>query len=753
MKRVSTILKGAMTLAMGLCSLGAFAAVNYVADPNPDEIVSELSKVTLTFPDASIVDLGSQWANITVTSEDFSRPCQFEYGANDNQMIINFEKITETGTYTINVPEDAFMSDGNPIEAFTVTYHVEGGAGGDVESEATLVPAPGEVKWLYEVIFTDPSITYELNVMSYGEVQPTVTSPSGEVTKLISVFDYLVGAGKYRFVLRKLAVEPGEYTISFPANYMYYKTDGGDVFLPAMEFKYEVKGGELTQVISDPSVAEPTNNFNSLTLEFPGYETVAVKEGLTYTDQTVYVYKEGEDGSATSVMLGNFISEGNKLSYTNQYTDLIEEGHYYLTIPEGYILLGEEQTPCTPFIVEFDIVAPEPVVIDVTPANGTTVSMLNKATISFPEISYVDLGRSPNVSLYKVVVEDGEEKITSLGGAYSESAYTRLSDNSFSAVFNALATADGTYRIKVATNSFVYEGGFNQEYSVDVNFVAPKAPAYAITPENSEALPRLQNFTVTFPEESVVALNGALSSKTTTLYKGEKIEYSEYGWITNAAIGSTSLYAPVEGTTNSFSFTLSGAGLDAGKYVLSIPAGVFLIGEDENNFNGEIQVVYECNGEGLDKIEVTPSEPVKELTEVSVTYINETSISFQNTYAGFSLYKYVEGQTYGDYIAYLMGENLKIEGNTLFITLPDPIATEGVYYIDITAYSLYMSDGSTPSTPQSVYFTVDPNGTTAVESVEFEQNDNRIFNINGQEVKGMNAQGIYIVNGKKVIVR
>lgn len=752
MKRVSTILKGAMTLAIGLCSIGASAAVNYVADPNPDETVSELSKVTLTFPDAEVVDMGSKKDNITVTSEDFSRACNYTYGAYNNQVVVSFDKITEAGKYTINIPEDAITIDGTPLEAFNITYNVSGNSG--EESNPTLIPAPGEVEWLYEIMFVDPSIKADLNVMSYNEAQPTVTTPSGEVTNLTAVFDYQVGAGKYRFTLRKLATEPGEYTISIPDNYMYYYgEDYSYIYVPAMEFKYEVKGGKLTEVVSDPSMTKPTFNFNYLNLEFPGYETVAVKEGLSYTDQTVQVYKDGKDGSASTVMLNNFIAEGNKLSYTNQYSDLIEVGHYFLTIPQGMIELGEEKTPCTPFLVEFDIVAPDPVAIEVTPANGATVSMLNKATISFPELSSVALARNPSVSLYKVVVEEGEEKLTTIGGAYSQSAFTQLSDNSFSVAFNGLATVDGTYRIKIASNSFEYEGGFNQEYSIDVNFVAPKAPAFAMTPDNSEALPKLQNFTITFPEESVVKINEALSSKTTTLYKGEKIEYSEYGWISNAAIGSTSLYAPVEGTTNSFSFSLSGAGLDKGKYVLSIPAGVFLIGEDENNFNGEIQVVYECNGEGLDKIEVTPSGAVKELNEISVTYVDETSISFQSSYAGFSFYKYVEGQSYGDYVSYIMGDDLRIEGNTLYIKFSEPVTAEGVYYIEISAYSLFMSDGSTPSTPQTIYFTVDPNATDAVESVEIEQKDNRIFNINGHEVKSMNAPGIYIVNGKKLIVR
>ena len=96
------MLKGAAALSMGLCCLSASAAVNFIADPDPEVKVSELSSVTLTFPDLKeAVDYGSQYQNVTITSEDFSKKCTLEYGENDNQMVVSFDKITAEGTYTI----------------------------------------------------------------------------------------------------------------------------------------------------------------------------------------------------------------------------------------------------------------------------------------------------------------------------------------------------------------------------------------------------------------------------------------------------------------------------------------------------------------------------------------------------------------------------------------------------------------------------------------------------------------------------
>lgn len=252
-----------------------------------------------------------------------------------------------------------------------------------------------------------------------------------------------------------------------------------------------------------------------------------------------------------------------------------------------------------------------------------------------------------------------------------------------------------------------------------------------------------------------MTLNSQLTVKTTYLYVGEEIERNEYGMITNKGVSNTGDYFPVEGSTNSFTFELGSAAFDEGKYVLYIPAGVFLMGEEPTNYNDVITVVYACNGEGLDQLEVNPSVPVKELSEFTIEYVNETSISFQNpTFHGFSLYKYVEGQSYGTYIDYINDESMKITGNRLHVILKEPITEAGEYYIEISQYFLYMSDGETKSTPQKVFFTVDPDAEpVSVDTVGADLKDSRIFNINGVEVKDMSKPGLYIVNGKKILVR
>ena len=127
----------------------------------------------------------------------------------------------------------------------------------------------------------------------------------------------------------------------------------------------------------------------------------------------------------------------------------------------------------------------------------------------------------------------------------------------------------------------------------------------------------------------------------------------------------------------------------------------------------------------------------------------------QYVYVGFSLYIEKDGQDYGDYKTYVSGnENVWTSGNTLNIELPTAYTDPGRYYMDITAYTLYMSDGTTPSTPQRIYFTVDPDAeNTSVETIGSEERGDRIFTIMGVEVEDMSEPGIYVCNGKKFIIR
>lgn len=733
-----------MCLMMLVGAVNTNAQVSVTADPADGSRVEKLSKVTLTFTGAGEVDYGSKSGDVTITSDKgYSAGCTLAYGDETNQMVINFTEVTEEADYTISVPANAMTGSEGTIEAFELQYTV-----GAALPELTLTPAAGDVKWLDQIIINYP-VEKSLSADNYNGDTATLTAPDGSVQKLTPIYNYQIGNGKYTLGIPKVATTPGEYTVTIPSNLFYYYGDSWEnVYISGGEFKYNVTGGEMTKIVTTPSVEAPTSNFHAFTIEFPDYTTIEKN-----SKASIYLYRDGKATSVTSISIDYNISvDGNKLTYNNQYSSIIEPGHYYATFPEACVLLGEEKTPSTPFLLEFDIVEPEPVNVVITPGEGAQVNMLHHAIISFPDAEEeVSLNSSSNVYLYRIL-DDGQER--SIAGAYGQSSIIKIDDKTFDARFTGMATETGNYKIVLTKNSFTIGTGFNQEVSVNVSFTAQDAPAIEISPVAGTTMDKIQKFTVTFPNEAVVKFNEKAQYKASTLYVGAELIDNGYGGYTNSQVSSASNYTAVEGKTNAFEFTLADPAINKGDYILVIPAGVFLMGEDEHNFSGRFEAVYSATGEGLDKLEVTPAEPVQSLSEMSITYINETSISFQSSYPSMTLYKVNNTQSWDDYKEYIGSTGLSIEGNKINVKLANEYTEAGEYYVEINKWLLYLSDGVTAPTPQKVYFTVDPNASpVGIQTLVSGRADKRIYNINSMEVKSMDKAGLYIVDGQKHMVK
>lgn len=718
----------------------SYANVNVTADPANESRVEELSSIVVTFNDYDLVDLGAHAADIAILSADGSATAvTANYGDAENQMKLDFAKITAEGYYTVNVPAGAFVDgSGAEIPTFELTYTV----GAEVAA-ATLTPAPGDVKWLTKLIY-NYDVPGTISADTYNGGTPTLTSPSGKVQNLLPEYDWQIGAGKYTLRVLELTDEVGEYTVEIPSDLFYcYDESYNRQMLPGGTFTYNVVGGELTQVEAKP--AGKIYQFNSFEITFPGCETIAKN-----TKSNLYLCKEGQNGTVTSISMDyNVYVEGNKLIHNNAYSSVIEPGHYYITFPEECVLLGgEDGEPSTPFMIEFDIVEPEAANIVFTPGEGETVNMLNHVLVSFPDEESVTLNSSANLYLYRVK-EDGTR--VSVAGAYGSYSFVKVNANTYDARLTDLATIDGDYVIVLTKNSFSLSTGFNQEVEVNVHFEAQAAPVMTISPEEGTEMDKIQNFVITFPEEAVVKLNETLSNKSSVLYVGSELIDNGWGGYTNQQAGSSSYYTLVEGTTNSFAFSLASAAINKGEYLLVMPAGLFLMGEDEHNYSGAFRAVFSATGEGVDKVEVYPNHPVAQLDEMSITYINEESVAFQSEYVGFSLYKTSTENSWGDYLTYISGDNRWIEGNTIYIKLAEAYTEPGEYYIDLTQWNLYMSDGITPCTPQRISWTVDPEwietNISRIESAAAQ----RTYNLQGMEVSG--AKGLVIKGGELKMVK
>jgi len=734
-------------LCLTVMTASAQSTVTIVADPADGSTVDALSTVTLTFEGAATVDQGSAASSATITSDaGYTAGCTLAYGDADNQMVVNFTEVTADATYTLTFPENAFSADVT-IPAFTLTYKI----GKDTPEGLLLTPAGGNVTWLTDIVVSVPAAPGKsLNTAYNAPEPPYILTPDNEKLTVDgnNLYDSSTGTYSYHLTPRLLITEAGMYQLVIPDDYFsYYDDSWNQIMLPGVTATYNVTPGEQEAFTAVPSRDTPVSQFQTITITFPNATTVAANSSAN-----IVLYQNAETWKGSASLGYNWIFEGNTMSYS-VYSPIIDAGHYTMNFPEGCLLLDNQ--PSAPFMVEFDIVENEPLNMVVTPAQDADVEgILNSAVITFPDET--DVTYNPgSITLYRVA----EDRDITVGSAYGTATTIKQEDGkTFVVNFPGIATESGNYKIVIPKNLFTTGEQFNAETTVTFSYTAPEAVAAVVTPADGAELDRVQTFTVEFPGETDVTVNTALTSASIYLYKG--VPYmNEYGYLVKTSHSSVVLSAIEKTGDNTFSFSFSNPGIEAGEYALEIPAGVFLIGN--RTFNAAVAYnVYTATGNGLDKIEATPSATVSSLKNITLTFVNETSVVFQNTWASATFYMVNPNATYNTYKENVSATKSDWNGyvsidenqpNRLNIELKDEYTEAGEYYLDLGTYFLFMSDGTTPNTVNKVYFTVDPTA-TAIQNVENPAADNsRIYTVNGVAVKSMSRPGLYIQDGKKIM--
>lgn len=722
-----------------------------VANPADGSTVESLSSVVLTFPDASMVDVGSA-TNVTITSDKgYSAGCSLEYGDADNQMVVTFTEVTAEAVYTISFPANALTADNIPVEAFSLTYQI----GAQVVEGLVLTPAAGTVTWLSDITVTAAAAPTKSLYSNYNAVEkPSLKGPDGKevIVDGNSVYDSSLGYSVYHFSPRLLITTPGEYTLTIPDDYFYYQDDNwNNVYQPGVTAVFNVTVGQQEVFTSVPSKDTPVSQFQKLTITFPNATTV-----VGNSSASIVLYQNAETWKGSGSLSYNFTYEGNTMSYS-VYSPIIDAGHYTMNFPEGCLLLDDQ--PNAPFMVEFDIVEPEPLNMVVTPSQDASVEgILNSAVITFPDNENVSYNPG-TISLYRL---NGSSELT-VGSAYGETTTIRQDDGkTFKVNFNGIAVENGTYKIYIPKNTFAAGGRYNAETSLTFSYTAPEPATFTVSPVAGSELDRIQNFTLTFAGDDEVTVNSSLNTNI-LLYKGIPHK-NEYGYLTGGTqLSSVALSAiqKTEGKKGEFTFSFPVPGIEKDDYALIVPPGIFLVGN--KTFNATDTIVYQATGNGLDKVVAEPSQPVHSLKNISLTFVNETSVVFQNSWASVTLYMVNPDASYDTYKESINANETTYAGlatidanqpNKINMELLNEYTEEGEYYISLTSYYLFMSDGVTPNTVNKFTFKVDPSVPTGVEEVKSGiETNQRVYTINGMEVKEMNRPGLYIKGGKKVIKR
>lgn len=731
----------ALTCLMLPVSAVSYATVNVTADPADGTELTKLSQVLLTFNDAASADAGTAIGDVTITSDGgYSASCTYDYGTEMNQMVLTFDEVSADGIYTIACPAGAFTLDGAGSEAFTLTYTI--GAGG-ADPNVSLIPADGAtVGYLANIIYcyaTDKSLS-----APYPYKKAEIKNEQGEVVATAEYAYKSVPAGQANMNLSNLIITPGTYTVEIPeGTFQYYDYEaGGNVLLPGAKATYTVTGEGMDVVVSDPNMESDVHSVQTIKLTFPNETTIKASSDYNY----VQIFRDGSSYSVTGITASNGVLDGNSITYT-LYSPLIDADNYHMMFPAGAFLLGEEQRPSSPVMVDFIITAAPEVAYTVTPDVAGSYKTLQKFTITFPEKDSIT---SVNNSISCSATVTGF-----FAGAYTSNNAFVINGNSVECTFNNVATEAGEYTFKVPTNCFTFDDGtFNTAFEVTYTITGSDEVVMEVSPAAESTYGHLQEFIFTFPEATTVELTQGLSSDAIIIKQG-------YNYLSQAYQHGTGAGTFEQIDAKTWKVIMPNKVVLAGDYLLHIDANVFTV--DGNAYNKMTELNYTIDGSELDQVTVFPTNlaPIAKLAgPITLTYDNETSVTPASNYLSASLY--MVGESYDQYKASISNDAFSFEGNVVTVQLKDWQGNDlefdeaGVYYIKFGTGSAYangiffLSDGETLATPQHIYWTVDPT-TTAISNVTVKE-DNVTYNILGQRVAD-SQKGLLIRNGKKYMTK
>lgn len=461
-----------------------------------------------------------------------------------------------------------------------------------------------------------------------------------------------------------------------------------------------------------------------------------VINGMAYGPNAImYVQKVGDE---SVTYISSTDNDGN--------TDASAIGSYSFTIPAGCITSVDGEA-FAEYSSTFTIAEPFSIV-KVSPEEGTTT--LSEIKITFnQEIASV---RIPNSGLSMtdlywtqffpiksdVVISDDKKTVT--------------------LELETPITTPGQYFLDIYNDVFTSVSGVKNEYtSLSFNII-DTTPSFSLNYEGGERVQELGDLEITFKNvnEVVIAENA-----------DEVVAYLPGG---GDCVGAAS-YADGK-ITVSFDQEFT----EMGEYTFMIPAGMFTM---DGVANDAIELVVELFTFSITPLEVVSVTPVagqvKILDRIVVQFNQNVRLSNDENWQQISreikmfdkagneyILTYNSSSALGDKIEYLV--NATWDGYQYVTT---PIEAEGTYVLDIAniivdyASEEYIDEWGWPDTRwhgqgghcEGSYVWVIDYSQTGIDAVEAENGEQAIYDITGRRVKNMNAAGIYIVNGKKVVVK
>lgn len=703
------------TLTWTIKAADPFASATSTLDPAVGERTS-LKDFTVTYSGltGAINGVGNA-SDVTLSNGEGTTKEATGITYTDNSFTVSFDEITTPGKWTLNIPEGTALIDDAKSPAISpVTY---------------TIPKPANPFAVY-VITPEAREAYSLSQfeVAFPEFSGTPTIDSTKKATLNGVESTSIALNDGKVVVTFSKVTKADtYTLSIPAGTVSDGTNANELI-------------ETTYTIINPLAATPVLDPE----EYRYYDSLSSFH-VTYPDAPEGYIATGGSATAVTLVTGSEINnalsvsfDADRKGFTVNFKEVKKAGSYKLTIPAGTVFNAELTNSNE--LIQADYFIRNPFDnYQITPQSGTTNSSLKEFVVSYP-------------SFTGTLTVIGGQDAAKLNGVSSTSITANADGKSFTVTFPEFTKA-GTYSLEIPDATV--SDGVNSTTPISGTYtIADPFANPTITPADGKHLNTILEVSVTFPNAFPEGTTLG-DANTVTLTDGEGISVNAVRVIEyENRTGYDVIFDQIS---------------EDGTYTVNIPAGFLKYADNES---AALQATY------------TIQKPIG-------VFANYTSEPAEGDWTPTSnnVYIYISFPDITEYSKVTMDSNPQaifsgegVDGTKMSKELPISKKTYDVncltlqvpmyaYYLgaNVTAlsgfYELTLPAGTfntparTASPEINLYYVM---GTaTGVEAIEAVDGGVNVYDLTGRQLlKDADASelrtlanGLYIVNGKKVLLR
>ncbi|MBQ8695153.1 MAG: copper resistance protein CopC [Bacteroidaceae bacterium] len=528
----------------------------------------------------------------------------------------------------------------------------------------------------------------------------------------------------------------GKYSYTFPAGCI--KTADGEEFTQTLSFTID---NPFVLSYSNPSNSAPVSQVSNIQHQFSKNVTVTLP-----TEPILIKHNEGKEEFKISKcevydQLAVFHVQSTKDAAVTAITTV---GTYTYTLPAGVITSVDGETfPETTFT--FAVAEPFEIV-SVSPKETTKLEKI-EITFSAPVANVKTPHGLCLLDNYWTPIADAKikDEVT-----FSDDKKTVILE-----LDNPITTI-GTYNFDIYNGIFTSESGVGNEYgSYSIKVIDP-TPRFELNYNEGDRVKQLGDLEITF--KNVNEVNLVEGADPIVVYIPGDSE-----------IDGTATLADNKITVSFGNLT------EEGVYTFQVPAGFFTMDGVENEERSVSVELYTFTITPLEVVSVTPVEGnVDQLDKIIIEFNQNVTLSWDENWQQISQQIVLKGENKDYTLTYNSMSNL---GKTLeylvnaewtgYEYAATPITDAGKYTLDLSqiivdhAGESYIDEYGYPNTKWhsknqvcsgSKTWTIAA-GESSIDDVVVENGAKVIYDLTGRRIENITKAGIYIVNGKKVLVK